>query len=328
MPSEVKVQEAVSSVCEPSGIPAEPAGSRLHRIGEVAEEVGVSLRAVRYYEEQGLLVPETRTAGGFRLYSDDQIERLSLIKQMKPLGFTIDETRALLQARDVLRDPCTDPSGRELATGKLREFAAVAAEPVRGAIGGAGPGERAGAPVAARGAVRRGFWPARVGSAILKAELRRRSPGERSAPEPASQSPDSRSTGACRPVPSLRHESHLTAMGQIRRVAKSCENLPFPADRSAARRRGARRAAGGRTPGAAPRRHGAPGKRPTRPVLDGPWGVSQWDVVNSPRSGREASSGALHVETPRGRARSASLANPPRARPRPTRASDRPRSRR
>ena len=127
MPSEVKVQQAVSSVCEPSGIPAEPAGSRLHRIGEVAEEVGVSLRAVRYYEEQGLLVPETRTAGGFRLYSDDQIERLSLIKQMKPLGFTIDETRALLQARDVLRDPCTDPSGRELATGKLREFAAVAA---------------------------------------------------------------------------------------------------------------------------------------------------------------------------------------------------------
>lgn len=88
--------------------------------------VGVSLRAVRYYEEQGLLVPETRSAGGFRLYSDDQIERLSLIKQMKPLGFTIDETRALLHARDVLHDPGSDLAERELATAKVRAFAAIA----------------------------------------------------------------------------------------------------------------------------------------------------------------------------------------------------------
>ena len=126
MASEVKVPEAVSSVREPSGFRAEPTGSRLHRIGEVAELVGFSLRAVRYYEEQGLLVPESRTAGGFRLYSDDQIERLSLIKEIKPLGFTIDETRALLEARDVLHDPGTDAPERELATGKLREFAAIA----------------------------------------------------------------------------------------------------------------------------------------------------------------------------------------------------------
>ena len=37
---------------------------RLHQIGEVAERVGLSLRTVHYYEEQGLLVPETRTEGG------------------------------------------------------------------------------------------------------------------------------------------------------------------------------------------------------------------------------------------------------------------------
>jgi len=122
--SEVKLSEAGSFVCEPSV----PTSSKLHRIGEVAERVGVSLRAVRYYEEQGLLVPQTRTAGGFRLYSDDQIERLSLIKQMKPLGFTIDETGALLQARDVLRDPGSDVASRELANAKLREFAAIASD--------------------------------------------------------------------------------------------------------------------------------------------------------------------------------------------------------
>ena len=118
MPIEVKVPDAVS--------PVRDAGGRLHQIGEVAERVGVSLRAVRYYEEQDLLVPQSRTAGGFRLYSDDQIDRLALIKQMKPLGFTIDETRALLQARDVLHDPSSGLAERGLATAKVREFAAIA----------------------------------------------------------------------------------------------------------------------------------------------------------------------------------------------------------
>jgi DNA-binding transcriptional MerR regulator len=100
----------------------------LHQIGEVAQRVGVSLRTVRYYEEQGLLVPESRSAGGFRLYSDDQIDRLWLIKQMKPLGFTIEETRTLLEARDALDDPDAPSSDHELATARLREFAAAASD--------------------------------------------------------------------------------------------------------------------------------------------------------------------------------------------------------
>jgi DNA-binding transcriptional MerR regulator len=76
----------------------------LYQIGEVAERVGLSLRTVRYYEETGLLVPERRSDGGFRMYSDDQIDRLALIKRMKPLGFTVQETRALLDARRTLAD--------------------------------------------------------------------------------------------------------------------------------------------------------------------------------------------------------------------------------
>jgi DNA-binding transcriptional MerR regulator len=99
----------------------------LHQIGEVAERVGVSLRTVRYYEEQRLLAPETRTEGGFRLYSDEQIERLSLIKQIKPLGFTVEETRVLLEARHALQDPGAASSEREVATARLCEFAATAA---------------------------------------------------------------------------------------------------------------------------------------------------------------------------------------------------------
>jgi MerR family transcriptional regulator, copper efflux regulator len=98
----------------------------LHQIGQVAERVGLSLRTVRYYEEQGLLIPQTRTGGGFRLYSDGQIERLELIKQMKPLGFRVDEMRALLDARDAMSDPSAAHSERDAATKRLREFAEAA----------------------------------------------------------------------------------------------------------------------------------------------------------------------------------------------------------
>jgi DNA-binding transcriptional MerR regulator len=101
--------------------------SDLHQIGEVAERVGLSLRTVRYYEEQGLLVPATRTDGGFRLYAEEQIERLELIKQMKPLGFSVQEMGQLLHARDTLRDPHADLAQRDAASQRLHDFAAAAA---------------------------------------------------------------------------------------------------------------------------------------------------------------------------------------------------------
>jgi DNA-binding transcriptional MerR regulator len=100
---------------------------RLLQIGEVAERVGLSLRTVRYYEEQGLLVPETRTEGGFRLFTEEQVERLQLIKRMKPLGFTVQEMRELLDGRDALHSGAASSSEREAAAERLREFAAAAA---------------------------------------------------------------------------------------------------------------------------------------------------------------------------------------------------------
>jgi DNA-binding transcriptional MerR regulator len=116
-----------SAISDAAQAPVE-AALQLHQIGEVAERVGVSLRTVRYYEEQGLLVPQTRTRGGFRLYSEDQIERLSLIKQMKPLRFTVEETRILLEARDVLHAGSAAREERDEATARLREFAAAATD--------------------------------------------------------------------------------------------------------------------------------------------------------------------------------------------------------
>jgi DNA-binding transcriptional MerR regulator len=99
----------------------------LLQIGEVAERVGLSLRTVRYYEEQGLLTPESRTSGGFRLFSDEQVRRLALIKQMKPIGFTIQEMRALLDARDTVRSPDTPAPDRAAAREQLAAYADDAA---------------------------------------------------------------------------------------------------------------------------------------------------------------------------------------------------------
>jgi DNA-binding transcriptional MerR regulator len=104
--------------------------STLLQIGEVADRVGLSLRTVRYYEEQGLLAPETRTSGGFRLYAEEQVHRLALIKQMKPIGFTLQEMRELLDARDTARDDAAAPTARRAARRQLADYATSAAERV------------------------------------------------------------------------------------------------------------------------------------------------------------------------------------------------------
>lgn len=102
-------------------------GEELLQIGEVAEEVGLSLRTVRYYEEVGLLSAPTRTDGGFRLYGPAHLEQLRLIKQMKPLGLSIEEMGALLRARNDL-ETSTSARRRAEARDSLERFADLASE--------------------------------------------------------------------------------------------------------------------------------------------------------------------------------------------------------
>lgn len=77
-----------------------PAGHM--QIGEVAERVVLSLRTIRYYEEVGLVIPSARTQGGFRLYTEADVERLLLIRKMKPLDFSLEDMRGLLELLDTI----------------------------------------------------------------------------------------------------------------------------------------------------------------------------------------------------------------------------------
>lgn len=100
----------------------------MHQIGEVAERVGLSLRTVRHYDEVGLVIPSGRTTGGFRLYTDDDVERLALVTRMKPLGFTLGEMCDLLSLRDQLAGSVPAAPEYQSLLGRLQEYATAAAE--------------------------------------------------------------------------------------------------------------------------------------------------------------------------------------------------------
>jgi MerR family transcriptional regulator, repressor of the yfmOP operon len=75
-----------------------------YQIGEVAEKTGVTQRTLRFYEEKGLVQPPERMEGGFRLYSDQDVERILYIKQLQDLlGFTLSEIKEMVEAEDLLR---------------------------------------------------------------------------------------------------------------------------------------------------------------------------------------------------------------------------------
>lgn len=71
-------------------------------IGEVADRTGLSLRTLRHYDEIGLLTPSGRTEGGFRLYTEDDLERLMVIRRMKPLGYSLAEMQEAMAVIDAI----------------------------------------------------------------------------------------------------------------------------------------------------------------------------------------------------------------------------------
>lgn len=68
------------------------------RVGEVAEAAGVNRETLRYYERRGLLDAPDRSPGGHRLYDDQAVTTLRVIKAAQRLGFSLDEVADLIEA--------------------------------------------------------------------------------------------------------------------------------------------------------------------------------------------------------------------------------------
>ena len=66
------------------------------KIGELSRQSGLAVSAIRFYEEQGLLAPISRTAAGYREYASNAVDRLRLIQASKQMGFSLDIIRGLL----------------------------------------------------------------------------------------------------------------------------------------------------------------------------------------------------------------------------------------
>lgn len=89
-------------------------------IGEVATRTELSLRSLRHWEEVGLLHPSGRTDGGFRLYTEEDVQKILVIRRMKPLGFTLEEMKAVMVDIEALRDPGTTAGDQGAARARLR----------------------------------------------------------------------------------------------------------------------------------------------------------------------------------------------------------------
>lgn len=92
---------ARTTAVAPAGAVTEPAGERLLSIGEAAARAGVSQRALRYYQEIGLMTPSGCTAGGLRRYSEENLARVARIRELQTLlGLNLDEIAVVLRNED------------------------------------------------------------------------------------------------------------------------------------------------------------------------------------------------------------------------------------
>lgn len=100
------------------------------QIGDFADRVGLSQRTIRHYEEVGLLSQPERSQGGFRLYCEDDVARMLVIKQMKPLGFTLEQMREVLQLRARLAQPRLSTKTRNALQHELGAYVLLVEEKI------------------------------------------------------------------------------------------------------------------------------------------------------------------------------------------------------
>ncbi len=81
------------------------------KIGEIAAQAGVSVKTIRFWEDERLLTEPGRTPSGYRQYDRSVIERLTFIRQAQAAGFRLDQIRQVLDISDSGDAPCQHVSG-------------------------------------------------------------------------------------------------------------------------------------------------------------------------------------------------------------------------
>ena len=92
------------------------------RIGQLADETGVSVQAIRFYERRGLLKEPARLASGYRSYSADAVRRIKFIKRSQELGYSLAEVAQLLELKD--SQPNDAAQARTMVETKIRNIEA------------------------------------------------------------------------------------------------------------------------------------------------------------------------------------------------------------
>ena len=103
------------------------------KIGEVAERTELSIRSLRHWDEVGLVSPSAHSPGGFRLYTEADVERILLIRRMKPLGFTLERMADFCRALDDrdTNDRDSDPTASAAVIAEIRAEATERMERLR-----------------------------------------------------------------------------------------------------------------------------------------------------------------------------------------------------
>jgi DNA-binding transcriptional MerR regulator len=78
------------------------------RIGDLAKQTGVKVVTIRFYEQSRLLPACERTAGNYRVYGQDHLQRLHFVRRCRELGFSIEQIRELVQLSAAALPTCAD----------------------------------------------------------------------------------------------------------------------------------------------------------------------------------------------------------------------------
>ena len=76
-------------------------------VSQLARRTGTTRKALRLYEESGLITPATRTAAGYRVFGADAVQLVGFIVKARRAGFTVAEIRDIVSIRRSGRTPCT-----------------------------------------------------------------------------------------------------------------------------------------------------------------------------------------------------------------------------